>query len=64
MSGIVYNVHMKTYTARKPGTKAVRLDLTEIEHHALRQLAARLGLPMSQAVRAIVLREVRKINPK
>jgi hypothetical protein len=44
----------KHYAARKPGTKAVRLDLTEAEHTAFRLLAAQAGVPMSEYARRIV----------
>jgi hypothetical protein len=64
----------KHYTARKPGTKAVRLDLTEAEHVAFRLLAAQAGMPMSEYARRIVAdhiaaktgreKKIPKKNPK
>jgi hypothetical protein len=62
----------KNYVARKPGTKAVRLDLTEAEHTAFRLLAAQAGVPMSEYARRIVAdhvtakgaKKIPKKNPK
>jgi hypothetical protein len=53
----------KSYTARPPGTKSVRLDLSEEMHRQLRVMAAQAGLPMSQYVRQLVEGVIRKTEP-
>lgn len=48
----------KNYTARPPGLKNIRLDLTPEYHLALRQLAAAANRPMSKFAREVMEREI------
>jgi hypothetical protein len=50
----------KSYTARRPGLVAIRLDVTPAERDRLRVLAAGAGVPMSEYVRLVVRRELRR----
>ena len=50
----------REYTDRKPGHTAVRCDIPDDDHDALRALAGRSGMSMAQYVREIVLDAVRK----
>lgn len=54
----------KKYTARVPGTVAIRLDVPPETRDALRVLAATAGVPMSQYVRDIVVADVKKKSQK
>lgn len=44
----------------EPKTKAIRLDLPEDDHQALRVLAAKEGMSMAAYVRDLVLERVRE----
>lgn len=50
---------MATATATEPGTKPVRVELTDEVHRLLRKLAADEGVSMAQFARATVERIVR-----
>jgi hypothetical protein len=50
----------KAYTARQPGLVAIRLDVTPAERDRLRVLAAGAGVPMSEYMRQLVRRELRR----
>jgi hypothetical protein len=50
----------KAYTARQPGTVAIRLDVTPAERDRLRVLAAKAGVPMSEYVRLVVRKDLRR----
>jgi predicted DNA-binding protein len=53
----------RNWTSRPPGSKSVRLDLSEEVHARLRVLAAQAGQPMSAYVRGLVEAVVRGENP-
>jgi hypothetical protein len=50
----------KAYTARRPNTVAIRLDVTPAERDRLRVLAAKAGVPMSEYVRLVVRKDLRR----
>ncbi len=54
----------REWTSRPPGTKAVRVDLTEAVHAKLRILAAEAGLAMSAFARQLVENAVRERFPE
>jgi hypothetical protein len=50
----------KAYTARQPGLVAIRLDVTPEERDQIRVRAATAGVPMSEYMRQLVRRELRR----
>jgi hypothetical protein len=54
----------REWTSRPPGTKAVRVDVSEAVHAKLRVLAAEAGLPMSGYVRSLAEQAVRQRFPE
>ena len=50
----------KAYTDRRPGTKAIRLDLEQVDHQAVREAAAKAGLSMAEWSRNVVVKAAKR----